>query len=123
MHDSFPNPISTGNQINDSTDYLVSNLSGTNPADCSDCVELSDSELDDISGGLDASISYVFGQTSTEISAQTTVMDDGSSSSSLSYKSQTSIFGFQFEGSFQSMGHFLDFKSRLDGFFQSLGFW
>ncbi|MEM9213202.1 MAG: hypothetical protein AAGD25_02550 [Cyanobacteria bacterium P01_F01_bin.150] len=120
MHNFFPNSISMENQIDASVHHSDSDISKISD---SNFVELSDLELDEISGGIDVSISYVFGQTSTDISSQTTVMDDGASSSSLNYSSQTSIFGFQFEGSFQSMGHFWAFKSRLDSFFQSLGFW
>ena len=120
MHNSDSNFTSTENQIDALNYHSFASISEDNDANF---VEISDAELDDISGGVDISISYVFGQTSMDISAQTTVMDDGPRSSSLSYSSQTSIFGFQLEGSFQSMGHFWDFKRRLDSFFQTLGFW
>lgn len=93
---------------------MDSNLDPKQPA--GQVVELSTAELDAISGGLvNVSFTLMVAEDSHEFVAQE-FASGGQAGMSVSGQRQRSRFGLQFSGTFESMGHFSSFFSRLTGF-------
>lgn len=79
--------------------------------------ELSQDELDEISGGLvNVSFTLIMAEESSEFVAQET-STGGNSSLSVSGRRRRSLLGFEFSGTFESMDHFSSFFSKFMDFF------
>jgi hypothetical protein len=100
----------------------VMSMVDPNTTDALSPVELSEAELNEVAGGLDVNISGVFFKDSLDVSAQETISEDGTGSSSLSYSAKKSVFAFQFVGSFQTAESFLGFLFGLSKMLRNRGF-
>jgi hypothetical protein len=81
-------------------------------------VELSQQELDEVSGGIDLYFSTVMFEQIDEFSAQTVSSGDGCGATSVSQSSRTSFSSFQFFGSgFESFGDALSFLKGISRLF------
>lgn len=80
--------------------------------------ELSEAELEAISGGLvNVSFTLMVAEESSEFVAHE-FSGGGQSGLSFSGQRRRSIFGLQFSGTFESMGHFSSFLSKLSNFWE-----
>ncbi|MDX2232473.1 MAG: bacteriocin [Leptolyngbyaceae cyanobacterium bins.349] len=79
--------------------------------------ELSEDELEAISGGLvNVSFTLLLSEENCECISQESSRD-GCSELAISGQRQRSLFGLQFSGTFQSMEHFSSFFSRFSSLF------